>query len=189
MTKRILMAGVGGQGTILTSKVLSEGLIQEGYDVKMCEIHGMAQRGGSVTTQIVFGEEVYSTCINTGEADVLIAFEKAEAARFLPNLKEGGKLIVNDLEIYSLPVLTGAVKYPEHLEDLITAAVPDVIILNANKIAADLGNSKAQNIVLLGVLVKALGLEEIDWEAIICRFVPEKLQDLNKKAFQAGLTA
>ena len=189
MTRRILMAGVGGQGTILTSKVLSEGLLQEGYDVKMCEIHGMAQRGGSVTTQIIFGEKVYSTCINNGEADLLIAFEKAEAARFLPSLKKGGKMIVNDLEIYSLPVLTGAVKYPDNLKEALLEAVPDAIILNANKIAADLGNPKAQNIVLLGVLVKALGLERIDWESIIRQFVPQKFQDLNLKAFRAGLAA
>ena len=189
MTKSILMAGVGGQGTILMSKTLSEGLIREGYDVKMCEIHGMAQRGGSVTTQIRFGEKVWSTCIGTGEADVLVAFEKAEAMRFLPSLKADGILIANDYEIYSLPVLTGAAVYPDNISDLLRerVAAEHLHLFNANGIAAELGNERAQNMVLLGTTVKALGLTDIDWPSVICRFLPEKLQALNLKAYEAGL--
>ena len=126
MTKSILMAGVGGQGTILMSKILSEGLIREGYDVKMCEIHGMAQRGGSVTTQIKFGDKVWSTCVDIAEADVLVAFEKAEAMRFLPNLKKDGILVVNDYEIYSLPVLTGAASYPADINEQLKKKVTNL---------------------------------------------------------------
>ncbi len=189
MVKSILMAGVGGQGTILMSKILSEGLIREGYDVKMCEIHGMAQRGGSVTTQIRFGDKVWSTCIGTGEADVLVAFEKAEAMRFLPSLKADGILIANDYEIYSLPVLTGAAVYPDNISDLLRERVAGdhLHLYNANRIAAELGNERAQNMVLLGTTVKALSLTDIDWPSVICRFLPEKLQALNLKAYEEGL--
>ena len=189
MTKNILLAGVGGQGTILMSKVLSEGLMEEGYDVKMCEIHGMAQRGGSVTTQIKFGDAVYSTCIGTDEADVLVAFEKSEALRWLPALRKDGTAVVNDYEIYSLPVLTGEAAYPEHVNDYLRSHVGNLRLLNANGIAAGLGNSKAQNMVLLGVYVRALGLEDIDWKEKMCQFIPEKLQELNMKAFEAGFYA
>ena len=114
MTKNLLLVGVGGQGTILVSKILSQGLVEEGYDVKMSEIHGMAQRGGSVTTQIRFGDKVYSPNICEGEADVLVAFEKVEAVRYIRQLRKGGTLIVNDVEIYPLPVLTGKEKYRKH---------------------------------------------------------------------------
>jgi indolepyruvate ferredoxin oxidoreductase beta subunit len=187
MNKKILLVGVGGQGTILTSKILSEGLIQQGYDVKMSEIHGMAQRGGSVTTQITFGQKVYSPNIGTAEADVLVAFEKAEAIRYLSSLKPEGTLIVNDFEIYSLPVLTGAAEYPSNINDELKAKVKHIIMLTSNKIAADLGNQRAQNIVLLGVIIKSLGLEKLDWVSVIKQYIPEKLQDLNIKAFNKGL--
>ena len=187
MNKSILMVGVGGQGTILTSKIISEGLLRQGYDVKMCEIHGMAQRGGSVTTQIKFGDKVYSTVIGTGEADVLVAFEKVEAARYLHCLKPGGALIVNDLEIYSLPVLSGAAKYPSDLEKKLAEKLPHAKIMNANETARELGNEKVQNMVMLGLLVKTLELEEIDWESIIKEFVPQRFHDMNIQAFQAGI--
>ena len=187
MTKSILMAGVGGQGTILMSKILSEGLIREGCDVKMCEIHGMAQRGGSVTTQIRFGEKVWSTCVGTASADVLVAFEKAEAMRFLPDLKADGILIANDYEIYSLPVLTGAAVYPTDLGEKLRERVEDIHLYNANAIAAGLGNARAQNMVLLGTTVRALHLDHIDWPAIIREFLPEKLRELNIKAYEEGL--
>ncbi len=147
MAKSILFVGVGGQGTILASKILTEGLLSLGYDVKMSEIHGMAQRGGSVTTQIKFGKKVYSPCIGKGEADVVLAFEKVEAVRWLPYLKEDGILLVNDYEIYSLPVLLGQEKYPENIIPKLKEQVPKVKAINAAKIAEDLGNIKAQNIV------------------------------------------
>jgi indolepyruvate ferredoxin oxidoreductase beta subunit len=187
MNTKMLLAGVGGQGTILTSKILSEALVRQGYDVKMSEIHGMAQRGGSVTTQIAYGEKVYSPSIGTAEADVLAAFEKAEALRYLINLKPDGVLIVNDFEIYPLPVLSGAAGYPGAINEELKAKVKNVRLLNSNRIASDLGNSRAQNIVLLGVIVKALGLENYDWKAVLKEFIPEELQDLNIKAFEKGL--
>lgn len=187
MIKSLLLVGVGGQGTILTSKILSEGLVRQGNDVKMSEIHGMAQRGGSVTTQIRFGEKVYSPNIGTAEADLLVAFEKAEAIRYLPALRPDGTLIVNDYEIYSLPVLTGAFAYPDNIGDELKSKVSDIHFLNAGKIAAELGNVRAQNIVLLGAIVKSLDMEAFDWETVICRFIPEKLHGLNIKAFRKGL--
>ncbi|MDR1045385.1 MAG: indolepyruvate oxidoreductase subunit beta [Candidatus Adiutrix sp.] len=189
MIKSLLLVGVGGQGTILTSKILSEGLVQLGYDLKMSEIHGMAQRGGSVTTQIRYGEKVYSPCIGAGEADLLVAFEKVEAVRYLASLKKGGALIVNDHEIYSLPVLTGAAAYPENLGPRLAELVPGLKLLNANQIAAGLGNAKAQNVVILGLIVKTLGLEKHDWPGVIRQFVPEKLHGLNLAAFDKGLSA
>ncbi|MEA4872006.1 MAG: indolepyruvate oxidoreductase subunit beta [Synergistaceae bacterium] len=186
-TKSILLVGVGGQGTILASKILSEGLVRKGYDVKMSEIHGMSQRGGSVTTHVRFGTKVASPVVPEGEADVLVAFEKVEAVRWLKYLKKGGRLVVNNFEIYSLPVLTGAAKYPDEVVEKLEKEVPDLKILNAGEIAEGLGNIKAQNVVLLGALVKAMGLEDIDWESVLNELVPAKLLDLNIKAFKAGL--
>jgi len=188
MTRSILLVGVGGQGTILTSKILSEGLVKLGYDVKMSEIHGMAQRGGSVTTQVRFGEKLYSPSIGQEEADVLVAFEKVEAVRWLSWLKKGGTLIVNDYEIYSLPVLTGAEKYPEDIVEALKEKVDNIKVLNATGIAKDLGNSKAQNIVLLGALIKVLNLDEIDWVELVKEYVPPKVHQLNVKAFNAGMS-
>jgi len=153
----------------------------------MSEIHGMAQRGGSVTTQIKFGKKVYSPCIGKGEADVVLAFEKVEAVRWLPYLKEDGILLVNDYEIYSLPVLLGQEKYPENIIPKLKEQVPKVKAINAAKIAEDLGNIKAQNIVLLGALIKALDLNGIDWAEILKEQLPEKLHQLNIKALAAGL--
>ncbi len=186
-TKSILLVGVGGQGTILASKILSEGLVRKGYDVKMSEIHGMSQRGGSVTTHVRYGSKVASPVVPEGEADVLVAFEKVEAARWLQYLKKGGTLVVNDFEIYSLPVLTGAAEYPHGVTEKLQAAVPNTKVFNAGEIASGLGNIKAQNIVLLGALVKAMGLEDLDWDSVLKELIPEKLLDLNLKAFKAGL--
>jgi indolepyruvate ferredoxin oxidoreductase beta subunit len=186
-TKSILLVGVGGQGTILASKILSEGLVRKGYDVKMSEIHGMSQRGGSVTTHVRFGTKVASPVVPEGEADVLVAFEKVEAVRWLKYLKKGGRLVVNNFEIYSLPVLTGAAKYPDEVVEKLEKEVPGLKIFNAGEIAEALGNIKAQNVVLLGALVKAMELEDIDWESVLKELVPPKLLDLNLKAFKAGL--
>lgn len=187
MSKSILLVGVGGQGTILASKVLTEGLLRMGYDVKMSEIHGMAQRGGSVTTQISFGEKVYSPCIGQGEADAILAFEKVEALRALNQLKQGGTLLVNDHEIYSLPVLLGQEKYPENILETLRDKVKNFKAFNAVAIAEELGNIKAQNMVLLGALIKALGLEDIDWVEVLKEHLPEKLHELNIKALNAGM--
>ncbi|MCR6545609.1 indolepyruvate oxidoreductase subunit beta [Dehalobacterium formicoaceticum] len=186
-TKSVLLVGVGGQGIILASKILSEGLIQLGYDVKMSEIHGMAQRGGSVTTQIRYGEKVYSPIIDRGEADVILAFEKVEALRSLPHLKKGGKLLINDHEIYSLPVLIGQQAYPENIIDKIREQVEHVKAFDAVSMAEELGNIKTQNMILLGALIKALELDHVEWSELVRDHLPEKVHDLNLKALEAGM--
>ena len=186
MTKSILLVGVGGQGTILISKILSAGLAQMGYDVKMSEIHGMSQRGGSVTTQIKYGENVYAPNIGAGEADMIICFEKSENLRALPYLKKGGTIITDDHEIYPMPVLTGAASYPHDAIDVLSAAVPNVRTVRAAAAAESLGNVRAQNIVLLGALVKSMELTGVDWEELVARYVPAKAKELNLAAFLAG---
>lgn len=187
--KSILFVGVGGQGTILASKILTEGLLKHGYDVKMSEVHGMAQRGGSVSTQVRFGKKVYSPLIEKGTVDAIVSFEKSEAARWLPYLKKGGYLVVNDYEIHPVPVLIGEEKYPEKVNETLTKTVENTIILNAAKIAEELGNIKAQNVVLLGSLIKALKLENINWNDVLGTVVPPKALELNKKALVKGLEA
>lgn len=183
--KNILLVGVGGQGTILASKILSEGLLEAGYDVKMSEIHGMSQRGGSVSTQVRFGEKVFAPIIGIAEADVIIAFEKMEALRWIEYLKPGGKMIINDFEIPSVPILMGAEKYPQGiLEEL--ASKCSVLKIKAAETARDLGNEKAMNIVLLGALTKAIEVQGIDWSSLIRKNVKEAFLDLNLKAFKAG---
>ena len=186
-SKNVLFVGVGGQGTILASKILTEGLLKSGYDVKMSEVHGMAQRGGSVTTQVRFGEKVYSPLIEKGKVDVIVSFEKSEAARYLPYLKKDGYIVVNDYEIHPLPVLMGKEKYPEKINERLTEAVDNIVIINAAEIAQKLGNIKAQNVVLLGSLIKVLKLENINWDEVISAIVPAKAIELNKKAFKAGM--
>lgn len=185
-TKSILLVGVGGQGTILASKVLSEGLMRSGFDVKMSEIHGMSQRGGSVTTHVRYGSRVWSPIIGMGTADVLVAFEKAEALRYLSHLRPGGALVVNDFEIHPLSVLTGSAKYPSGVIEELRGYVSNIIAFSAADEASRLGNQRAQNIVLLGALVKAMELTEIDWISVISSIVPPKTRDLNVAAFEAG---
>ena len=186
MVKSILLVGVGGQGTILISKILSAGLMELGYDVKMSEIHGMSQRGGSVSTQVKYGEKVYAPNIGLGEADMIISFEKIEAVRALPYLKQGGTLITDQREIDPMPVLTGAAKYPHDAIEKLREAVPKLMVVKAAETAERLGNIRAQNIVLLGALVKAMGLEKADWKALIARMVPVKAVEMNLSAYQAG---
>lgn len=187
-TKNILLVGVGGQGTILASKVLSAGLIQAGYDVKMSEIHGMSQRGGSVSTQIRYGEKINSPIIGLGQADILVAFEKMEALRWLDHLKVDGKIVVNKYEIPSMPILIGKKDYPQGVVERIEK-VSDATFVEAADLAKNIGNIKAMNIVLLGALVKAMELTEIDWNAVISSVVKEKFVELNLKAFQLGIEA
>ena len=187
MTKAIILVGVGGQGTITTSTILSKGLIEKGYDVKMSEIHGMSQRGGTVVTQIKYGDKVYSPIVGEGEADMIVSFEKIEAVRAVPYLKEGGIVITDTREILPMPVLTGAAEYPHDAIAELKKAVPNVIVAEAYLAAEKLGNVRAQNIVLLGALVKRLGLDDVDWKRLIAESFPEKLVELNLKAFDAGL--
>ena len=182
----ILLVGVGGQGIILTSKILAAGLILTGADVKMSEIHGMSQRGGTVTTQIRYGERVCSPQIGEGDADFIVAFEKLEALRALPFLKEGGHILADDWEIPSMPVLTGAARYAHNALDDIRACGASVTVIPASRTAAELGNIRAQNIVLLGALTRRLGLPEVDWKALVAAHVPPKAVDINVKGFEAG---
>lgn len=186
-TKSILLVGVGGQGTILASKMLSEGLVRCGYDVKMSEIHGMSQRGGSVTTHVRFGEKVASPIIPEGGADLLVAFEKLEAARWLKYLKKDGTLIVNNYEIRPLPVLTGAARYPDGVIEALQRAVKNIKVFNAGDIAEKLGNIKAQNIVILGALISTMGLKGPDWKQMLKDFVPPKFYEINAKALEEGM--
>ena len=184
--KNILLVGVGGQGTILASKILTSALMKAGYDVKMSEIHGMSQRGGSVSTQVRYGDKVYSPIVGKGSADVIVAFEEMEALRWLDHLKIGGKMVINDYQIQPVPVNLGTAEYPEGIIDHLKDKV-DVLSFKAADVATELGNPKAMNIVLLGALVKAMGgLDDIDWDAEIEANVKPKFVELNKKAFHAG---
>lgn len=187
-TKSVLLVGVGGQGTILASKILTMGLIENGYDVKMSEVHGMSQRGGSVSTQVRFGKEVHSPIIGEGTADLLVSFEEMEAARYAKFLKKDGKVVVNTYRIPSMPILSGATTYPEHVVEGLAEKVP-TMTLDATQIATDLGNPKSANVVLLGALIKALGMGHIDWKAIIAKAVKPKFIEVNQKAFEAGFDA
>lgn len=185
MTKSVLLVGVGGQGTILASKLLTLGLMEKGYDVKMSEIHGMSQRGGSVSSQVRYGEQVQSPVIEKGGADVLIAFEKMEALRWILYLRPGCKVIVNDYEIPPMPVITGKAEYPEDLLEQLKA-LADTTVVNAAEEAVKLGNSRVMNIILLGMIIKAMGLEEIDWEKIIRENMKPQLVEINLKALALG---
>ncbi|MGS5515814.1 indolepyruvate oxidoreductase subunit beta [Clostridioides difficile] len=187
--KNVLLSGVGGQGTVLASKILSAGLIDAGYDVKMSEVHGMAQRGGSVTTQVRYGEKVHSPILGKGDVDVLVSFETMEALRYLDFLKLDGKLVVNDYEMPSAPILTGRVDYPENIIDDIKEKV-DVTVIKAVDIARGLGNEKVMNVVLLGALIKALQIEDdIDWEKVVSQQVKPKFIEINIKALKEGMNA
>ncbi|RDC50259.1 indolepyruvate oxidoreductase subunit beta [Acinetobacter sp. RIT592] len=186
MTKSVLLVGVGGQGTILASKLLTIGLMESGYDVRMSEIHGMSQRGGSVSSQVRYGDKVYSPVIEKGGADILVSFEKMEALRWLDYLKDNGKIIVNDYQINSMPILNGKAEYKgnEISEELLRVGAK---LINASKSAIELGNPKTMNIILLGSLVKSMNLEHIDWNQIISDNVKKEFVDINIKAFKVGM--
>ena len=186
MTKSVLLVGVGGQGTILVSKLLTAGLVKAGFDVKMSEIHGMSQRGGSVSTHVRYGEKVYSPVIEEGEADLLISFEKMEAIRWLKFLKPEGHLIVNNYKINPLPVLIGKDIYPEKEIDE-ELKILSATVINAFDKASEIGNIRVMNVILLGTVVKMMNLEDIDWEEIIRNNVKEKFIDVNIKAFNEGI--
>ena len=186
MVKSILLVGVGGQGTILASKLLTLGLMEAGYDVKMSEIHGMSQRGGSVSSQVRYGEKVESPVIELGGADILVSFEKMEALRWLKYLKKDGKVVVNDFEINSMPILSGKVDYPAGIIEELSSNVQTTVI-DAAKQATELGNPKVMNVILLGTIIKAMGLEDINWEKIIRENVKPQFVELNLKAIEVGM--
>ncbi len=187
-TKSIVLAGVGGQGAILTAKILVNGLMSKGYDVKMSEVHGMSQRGGSVSTQVHFGDKVYSPVIGEGAADILVAFEKMEAVRYANFLRPDGIAVINDFEMPSSTVAAGLAEYPEGCLEAMEQHFK-TYSLNAAEIADALGNSKCMNVVLFGALTEALALNDIDWESVIADTVPAKFRDLNLAAYRAGRAA
>ena len=187
-TKSAILVGVGGQGAILTAKVLVNGLMKAGYDVKMSEVHGMSQRGGSVSTQVHWGEKVYSPVIGEGAADLMVAFEKMEAVRYARFLKPDGLAVINDYAMPSSTIAAGLEEYPKGCLEAMAENFK-CFTLDAAKIAMDLGSSKCMNIVLFGAMTAALDLREIDWEDIIRETVPPKFIDLNLAAYRAGKAA
>lgn len=182
----ILLVGVGGQGTILATRVLAKAAQEAGYDIKVSEIKGMAQRGGSVVTQVRLGEKVYSPLIAEGSADVILAFEKMEALRWLPYLKETGHIIINDQAIAPVPVLTGAAVYPEDCLERVKQSAGNTMVVDALNIALACGNPKAANVVLIGMLAKRLPIPKETWLAALKVRVPERFIDVNLKAFEQG---
>jgi len=186
-TKNILLVGVGGQGTLLASKLLTYGLMQAGYDVKMSEIHGMSQRGGSVSSQVRYGDKVQSPVIELGGADILVSFEKMEALRWLEYLRPDGKVVVNDYRINPIPVVSGAMEYPSTILDELKNKARDVTVVKAFDEAVALGNPIVLNLVLLGATVQMMGLTDIDWNAIIAGEVKADFVKLNQSALARGM--
>ena len=186
--KSCLLVGVGGQGAILISKIMSNGFMKAGYDVKQSEVHGMAQRGGSVSTQVRWGKKVYGPVFGKGEADIMVALEKMEAVRYAEFLNPNGVAVINDYAIKSTTIASGAEEYPQGCIEAMqknfkTIAVP------ASDIAIQLGNPKCMNVVRFGALCDSLGCPDIDWEQIVAETVPAKVKELNLKAFRAGREA
>lgn len=182
----VLIVGVGGQGIILASDVLSKAAARYGYDVKKNEIHGMAQRGGSVSSHVRFGKQVSSPIIRTGEADVLLSFEQIETLRYFPVLSEKGKVIVNDLKILPPAVFTGKQDYPPDVLARVKAKVPDAVVVDGNAVAAELGNIRVANVVLLGILSTYLDIPVEVYEETLKESLKPKLLDINLKAFHEG---
>ncbi|PKM62500.1 MAG: indolepyruvate oxidoreductase subunit beta [Firmicutes bacterium HGW-Firmicutes-21] len=185
-TKNILIVGVGGQGTLLASKLLGKCFLEKGYDVKVSEVHGMSQRGGSVVTYVRYGTEVFSPVIDKGEADMIIAFEQLEAARWLPYLKKDGVLVVNSQKINPMPVITGAATYPDDVLEKLEATGAKIFTVDALELAQKCGNVKATNVVLLGLAARELGFGTDVWLDIIGSTVPQKTIKLNQDAFLSG---
>ncbi|MBO5743287.1 MAG: indolepyruvate oxidoreductase subunit beta [Clostridia bacterium] len=182
----VMIVGVGGQGTLLASRIIGNVAIKAGYDVKVSEVHGMSQRGGSVVTYVKYDEKVYSPLIFEGEADYLLAFEELEAYRWLSYLKKGGKLIVNTQQMDPMPVVIGSEKYPENIMDKIKGLVCDVTSLDALKGAMEAGTVKAVNTVLIGSFAKRSNVDKEIWLEVIKETVPPKFLDINLKAFEIG---
>lgn len=180
----ILIVGVGGQGTLLASRVLGKYALDEGYDVKLSEVHGMAQRGGSVMTYVRIGENIASPIIDEGSADLILAFEKLEALRYAHYLKKGGEILYSTQEIMPMPVVTGAAEYPQGIEKKLTGVGVDALSL-----ALQAGNAKAANSVMLGALCKKMGFDREKFENALLDCIPQKTIEMNKKAFGLGYLA
>lgn len=185
-TKSIMFVGVGGQGTLLASRLLGNVLLTQGYDVKVSEVHGMSQRGGSVVTYVKYGDEVFSPVIEKGEADCIIAFEQLEAARWISYLKTGGTLITSSQKSSPMPVITGVAAYPENIIGKLVNLGIDVTSIDALELANIAGNSKVTNVVLMGALSRKMNFDQSIWLKAIEECVPVKFLELNKKAFDLG---
>ena len=185
-TKNVMIVGVGGQGTLLASKLLGRLLLKKGYDVKVSEVHGMSQRGGSVVTYVRYGEKVYSPVVDKGEADFIISFEMLEAARWVEYLKKGGTIVTNTQEINPMPVIIGAAEYPQNLAEKIADKGINIEAFDALSLAEEAGTSKAVNLVLLGRISKYFDFTDEEWMDAIEKSVPAKFLELNKKAFNLG---
>jgi len=187
--KSVIIVGVGGQGTLLASRVLGSAMLSRGVDVKVSEVHGMSQRGGSVVTYVRYGDKVYSPVIEPGEADVVLAFEALEAARFLPWLKPDGIVVVNTQQIDPMPVVTGTAVYPENIIGAIKAQGAKVVAFDALSLAVQAGSVKAVNVVLIGAMARRLEIDKEIWIDTIKSTVPSKFIDMNLKAFELGYNA
>ena len=186
-TKNIMIVGVGGQGSLLASKLLGRVLLDKGYDVKVSEVHGMSQRGGSVVTYVRYGDKVYSPIIDKGQADFIVSFELLEAARWTEYLRAGGKIVTNTQQVNPMPVITGAAAYPENLVEKMQKAGVDVDAIDALALAEQAGSSKAVNIVLMGRLSRYFAdIPQEEWMAAVEKSVPAKFLELNRKAFLLG---
>jgi len=188
-TVNIMIVGVGGQGSLLASKLLGNVIMNAGYDVKVSEVHGMSQRGGSVVTYVRYGQKVASPIIDLGEADLIVSFELCEAARWLPYLRQGGKLLTNSQEISPMPVITGAAAYPKDIPQRIAAAGCSLTVVDALSLAEQAGSAKAVNVVLMGLLSTRMEFSEENWLQALAQSVPPKFLELNKKAFALGRSA
>ena len=187
MKKDIILSGVGGQGILSIATVIGKAALKEGLYMKQAEVHGMSQRGGSVVTYVRYGDKVYSPIIDKGQADVIISFEKLEAARYMSYLKKGGKIVVSDQEIDPMPVITGAAEYPENLIEKMKAAGADIDDMDALSLAMEAGSPKAVNIVLMGRVSRYFPeISEEAWLASLEACVPPKFLEMNKKAFMLG---
>ncbi len=182
----IMIVGVGGQGALLASKTLGQVLLDAGYDVKVSEVHGMSQRGGSVVTYVRYGKKVYSPIIDKGQADYIVSFELLEAARYTEYLKEGGRIVVNTQQIEPMPVITGATKYPENLVEKMTEAGFKVDAMDCLSLAKEAGSTKSVNIVLMGRLSKYMDFQEEAWLKALEKLVKPQFLEMNKKAFSLG---
>jgi len=189
MTTSIMIVGVGGQGTLLASRLLGAAFLSQGYDVKVSEVHGMSQRGGSVVTYVKFGESIASPIIDVGEADFILAFEQLEAARWLPYLKPGGALIVNTQRIDPMPVVTGAAAYPEGVVEALCAAGADVQAVDALALASQAGSVKAVNVALLGALARRMDIPKEVWREAVRGTVKPQFAEMNLRAFELGWAA
>ena len=185
-TKNVMIVGVGGQGSLLASKLLGALLTEEGYEVKVSEVHGMSQRGGSVVTYVRYGDKVYSPVITEGEADFIVSFEKIEAARYARCLRKDGKIIVNSQQIDPMPVIIGAAEYPEKALEELKAKGVFVDDIDAYGMAVEAGNGKSTNIVLMGRLAKYFDIDYDKWIAAIKKMVKPQFVDINIKAFEMG---